>query len=287
MAIRVTPYVFFVDVVGTCNLRCPSCPIGNTRHNALPAGAMAAETLDAIVKKAKNELGYVAFHLYNWTEPLLHPRIGDLVRAVTQNGVACHLSSNLNVGKRIDDVAEAEPTSIRVSVSGFSQEIYSQTHKRGDIELVKENMRRLASAVAKRGGRTELNVYFHRYLGNHIEEAAMRSFSEGLGYNFETGWAYLMPLEKNIEFSEHGLGSSGLSDADRALINKLALPLADAIEDGKRSKIRDCSLRADQYALDMNGGVALCCSVYDSSDRVVGNYLDEPHSVLHARKYAH
>ena len=284
---RITPFVFNVDVVGTCNLRCPSCPIGNTRHDALPQGAMAVDMLDAIVKKAKGELGYVAFHLYNWTEPFLHPKIGDLIRAVTSNKVACHLSTNLNIAKRINDVAEAEPTSIRISVSGFTQGSYSQTHRKGDIEVVKENMRKLATAVAERGGRTELNVYFHRYLGNHDEESAMSFFSESLGYNFEAGWAYLMPLEKNLEFAENGIRSNSLTDLDRDLIKKLALPLAEAIEVSKRSRVGDCALRSNQYALDVEGNVSLCCAVYNSDDRVIGNFLNEPHATLHARKYAH
>lgn len=287
MSIRLKPYVFFVDVVGTCNLRCPSCPIGNTRPNALPQGAMTVETLDGIVKKAKRELGYVAFHLYNWTEPLLHPKIGQLIRAVNDNGVACHISTNLNIGKKIEEVAEAAPASVRVSVSGFDQGVYAQTHRKGDVDKVRENMKKLSGAVARRGRRTELNLLFHRYLGNHADEAAMRNFSQALGYNFETVWAYLMPLEKNIEFAQDGIDSDSLSAEDKALIKKLALPLGEAIEVSKRSRISDCALRADQYALDVEGNVSLCCAVYNSDDRVVGNYLKESHSVLHDRKYAH
>jgi MoaA/NifB/PqqE/SkfB family radical SAM enzyme len=287
MSLRLTPYVFHVDVVGTCNLRCPSCPIGNIQHNVRPQGAITTQALDEIVRKAKREFGYVAFHLYNWTEPLLHPNIGDLIRAVTKHGVACHLSTNLNLGKRIDEVAQAKPTSVRVSVSGFFQDVYSQTHKKGDIEKVKNNMMKLSTSVAEQGGHTDLAVYFHRYLGNHIDELEMRSFSRALGYGFDAGWAYMMPLEKNIEFAEHGIDSEKLSKDDKDLINKLALPLAEAIEASRRTRLRDCSLRANQYALDLNGDVSLCCAVYGADDRVIGNYLTEPHAVLLEKKYAH
>ena len=33
---------FYVDVVGTCNLRCPSCPVGNSDAK-VPTGTMAPE----------------------------------------------------------------------------------------------------------------------------------------------------------------------------------------------------------------------------------------------------
>ena len=285
MAIRMTPYVFNVDIVGTCNLRCPSCPIGNTNSHMLPGGAMSIDKLDSIVKKAKRELGYVSFHLYNWTEPFIHPQIGEAIDAVMRNGVACHLSTNLNLDKHLAEVAEAAPTSIRVSTSGFTQEIYSQTHKEGNIEKVKINMEKLSNLVKKNGGTTELNLLFHRYLGNHGDEAQMRSFAEQLGYNFETVWAYLMPLEKNIAFAEKGLNAPSLSESDITLIGKLALPLGEAIEVAKAKRTKDCTLRSQQYALDSEGNVSLCCAVYDSNERIVGNYLNDPHEVLRAKKY--
>lgn len=281
------PYIFNVDIVGTCNLRCPSCPIGNTNHAMLPRGAMPIELLDAIVKKAKRDVGYVAFHLYNWTEPLIHPKIGEAIETVLKNGVTCHLSTNLNLDKHIAAVAHAAPTSIRVSVSAFTQNRYGTTHKGGSIEKVKENMVELARLVRAEGGLTDLNLLYHRYLGNHEEETQMRSFAEALGYNFEAVWAYLMPLEKNVAFAVDGLDSPKLSRADRELIGTLALPLDRAIEASKSTKMGDCTLRSNQYALDSEGNVSLCCAVYDSGDRVIGNYLDTPHQALLKKKYEH
>lgn len=284
---KLAPYIFNVDIVGTCNLRCPSCPIGNTNHAMLPRGAMPIELLDAIVKKAKRDHGWVSFHLYNWTEPLIHPRIGDAIETVLKNGVACHLSTNLNLDKQIAAVANAAPTSIRVSVSAFTQDRYGATHKGGSIEKVKENMEKLAGLVRHNGGLTELNLLYHRYLGNHEEEAQMRTFAEALGYNFDAVWAYLMPLEKNIAFAVDGPDAPSLSCADRELISSLALPLDKAIEVSKHKRTSDCTLRSNQYTLDSEGNVSLCCAVYDSDDRVIGNYLDTPHQTLLKRKYEH
>ena len=39
----------------------------------------------------------------------------------------------------------ANPDMLKVLLSGFTQEIYGQTHRKGDIELVKRNMANVAS----------------------------------------------------------------------------------------------------------------------------------------------
>lgn len=282
---RLRPTLFSVDIVGTCNLRCPSCPIGNISAHALPKGAMSPEMLKAIVRKAKREFGRVSFHLYNWTEPLLHPRIGDCIRVVSDEGVPVFLSTNLNLGKRIEEVAAARPDGIRISLSGFRQENYGTTHARGDIEAVKKNMQTLAEAVRRHGSVTDLTVLFHRYLGNHTDEAEMRHLAESLGYRFEPVWAYLMPLEKTLAFAEDGAGSDRLTDSDRDIIDRLALPLEAAVEVSRGTITKDCRLRSEQFAIGPTGDVALCCSVYEESP--IGNYLDEPAETLQARKYEH
>jgi hypothetical protein len=204
---------------------------------------------------------------------------------VKRHGVACHLSTNLNLGKRIEEVAEAAPDSIRISISGFNQEHYGLTHKEGNVETVKQNMILLSEAVAARKNKTELNVLFHRYLGNHGEEAEMKEFAESHGYNFDAVWAYMMPLEKNFVIAEDGPDSDRLSDADRAIVKKLALPLEEAITISKNTRTKDCLLRAKQYALDSDANAAVCCAVYNSKDKNIGNFLEESHETLQRRKY--
>lgn len=283
---KIKPFTFNVDIVGACNLRCPTCPMGNMDNNPLPRTPMPVDKLEKIVKKAKAEIGFVEFALYNWTEPLLHPQIGDAVRAVKRHGVACHLSTNLNLNKRLQEVADAMPDSIRVSLSGFHQSRYGLSHKKGEIETVKQNMVLLSNLVNHRGRKTKLNVLFHRYLGNHDDEREMKKFAEPLGYNFETVWAFMMPLEKGLIIAEEGVSSEKLSDSDREIIGKLALPLEKAIKVARTKITKDCPLRAEQYALDSEANTSVCCAVYNS-DKIIGNFLKEPHAQLQKKKYQH
>src|SRR5436189_1720998 len=144
-------FIFYIDVFSYCNLRCPSCLVG-AHYGALsewPRGLMSSGVLGRILDKALRECRIEAVGLYNWTEPLLHPEIAALVRAVKSRGLVCSLSSNLNLLREPEALLAAHPDYLRVSVSGFTQEIYARGHREGDIEQVKHNMQRLAACARR------------------------------------------------------------------------------------------------------------------------------------------
>lgn len=278
-------WVFNIDVVGFCNLRCPTCPIGNS-DAPLAKGAMPLDLMDRIVRKAVKECGPVNICLYNWTEPFLHPRLADLIRVIKSYDVPCGISTNLNIAKNIDAVIAANPDDFRVSVSGFSQGFYGTTHKRGDIEVVKRNMVTAAEAKTTHGGDTRLEVLYHRYLGNHDEESTMREFAESLGFSFHPVWAYLMPLEKTLAYAGEDTGADVTED-DRRVIDSLALPLKESLGVARKHRSHGCDLRDKQMAIDLNGRVTLCCAVYDPGKYGLGNYLDHSLEELQAMKNRH
>lgn len=278
---------FDVDVVGTCNLACPSCPVGNLPGTPLQTGYMKPEFLDKIVAKAISECHVTSFNLFNWTEPFIHPRLAEMVRVVKSHGIACNLSTNLNLGKQIEAVMAANPDMVKISLSGFTQENYGITHRGGDIEVVKKNMKRLAEAKKAAGSTTRIIVIFHRYLENQEDELLMRAFAKSLGFDFATYWAYLMPLEKNLAFLGHEDVSTDFNDEDRRIVDRLALPLTKAIEVARASQIRDCPLRDRQMAIMSNGNVMLCCSVFDQSRYTLAPFLATTLEELQAMKYGH
>jgi pyruvate-formate lyase-activating enzyme len=63
-----------------------------------------------------------------------------MIRFLKQNGLYVMISSNLSIKKNLEEVIRAEPDEIKISLSGFTQEVYSRTHVKGNIELVKQNM---------------------------------------------------------------------------------------------------------------------------------------------------
>lgn len=280
-------WLFDVDIVGRCNLRCPSCPVGNSTEVPRPSGYMQPSMLRDIVTKAKAECNVVAFSLYNWTEPFLHPYLPEMVAVVKSRGIACNLSSNFMLGKQIERVVEANPDIIKVSVSGFFQETYGVTHKGGDIETVKKNMTRLAEAIAKSDSTTRVVVPFHRYLGNHRDEVEMLRFTESLGFELDPAWAYLMPLEKALGYAGDEDYGAALTDQDRRLVGRLALPLDRALEVCSPHKEMPCRLRDRQMALTSEGKVMLCCTVFDQRRFAIAPFLTTPFEELQRLKNSH
>lgn len=281
-------FFFNIDVVGSCNLRCPSCPVGNSPDNENPNGFMEPSLLDAIMNKAMCECHVAGVGLFNWAEPVLHPQLPELVKIVQSYNVPCYISSNLNILKNIDEILSANPSSFRISISGFTQNIYSLTHRGGNVERVKNNMIKLAESKKKVGSTTSIHVLYHRYLTNLHEESMMRKFAHQLGFQFIPVWAFMMPLEKTLSYAENisDLSNSNLTDDDIQTIQKLALPLKESFDVSSKYKHMNCSLRDNQITIDFQGKVQLCCAVFDSQKFTIGSFLDTDLPQLQSLKYS-
>ncbi len=125
-------YIFVIDIVGTCNLRCPTCPVGNSPER--PRGFMDLALFRRIIAKIRREspVPHPQINLYNWGEPLLHPELPRIIAILRQAGMRSYLSSNLNIKRGLEAVIAAGPDELKISLSGFSQETYSRTHARGE-----------------------------------------------------------------------------------------------------------------------------------------------------------
>ena len=280
-------FVFIIDVVGACNLKCPTCPNGNYTEVRNPAGFMTEETLREILEKATRECEVTKVCLFNWYEPLLHPRLPELIRIVKSFGLSCTVSSNLNLLRNPDAILAANPDSFRISISGFTQENYGVTHQGGDIEKVKTNMRLLAESRKRVNSSTAIYAFFHRYLGNLDDEVRLRKYARELGFDFDFAWAYFMPLEKTLALVDPTFKDTSLTEKDREVIDRLAMPLPEVLAAAKANRHIPCSLRDQQMTIDFQGRVQLCCGVFDFSKYSLGKYLDIPHERLQDMKNAH
>ena len=177
------PMSFSIDVVSVCNLECPTCPVANWPKESWTGatGIMDAALLHQLIRKALSECLVGNIDLFAYTEPLLHPRLPELIAIVKSYGLRCKLSTNLNVMRDADAVLRAEPDEIRISVSGFHQDTYGVTHAGGDIEVVKRHMRTLAEARQRLGSRTDVRVFFHKYRTNLDDLPLMKEFAASLG----------------------------------------------------------------------------------------------------------
>ncbi len=281
-------FYFFIDIVGSCNLRCPSCPVSNSANYRNTTGVMSPTILNRILKKAVTECKITGVGLFNWTEPLLHPEIDEMVSVVKKIGLRCLISSNLNINNpdRYRKLLAAAPSVLCVSLSGFSQEKYGLTHQGGQIEVVKQNLKLLLKLKKELDSKTLLKITFHRYLENGNEEEIIRRFCDSTGILFQVVNARMHPLEKVLAYCGE-IAFSDISPNDMRTINNLALPLKDALDVCSAIKNGPCALLEKQIVINWKGDVLLCCGVYDEKRFFIAPFLNTSMESLQKMRREH
>jgi pyruvate-formate lyase-activating enzyme len=278
-------YVYAIDVVGTCNLRCPTCPVGNFAAADRPKGFMAVEQFERILDKivAERVAPRVQVWLFNWGEPLLHPELPALVAAVKSRGLPCHLSTNLNVHRGLRELARANPTDLKISLSGFTPERYARTHAKGHLRLVKANLHLLRHWLDVEGASTRVWVGHHLYRGSEQELPAVKALCDELGFEHAPIAAFYQPLERLVELLE------GRTQRPDPVLDELIEPPQVYLPRirAAHNPAHDCELRFNQTVINHDGSVALCCSVYDRPNMLGLDFLDTPHEQLQAARYSH
>ncbi len=200
------------------------------------------------------------------------------------HGVFCALSSNLNILRNADEIFRANPDEFRISLSGFTQPVYEQTHAKGNIERVKENMRLLQEARRRTGNlHTKIVVYYHKYRHNLHEAELMQAYATSLGFRWMENFAFYMPLEKALAAAE-----GRLEREERAFVETMyALPVVPAIEAAREYAHEPCRLWSEQIVLDLQGNAILCCALYDFAGNTLGSFLDMTPEQLMQAKHNH
>lgn len=105
-------HVWGVDVTNACNATCWYCPQPTHRR---ARGFISDETFNAALDVAANE----RFNLHFFSEPLLHPRLEQLVRAATERGHRVGFSTNgvLLTQERLDALVGAGLAWLRLHVN--------------------------------------------------------------------------------------------------------------------------------------------------------------------------
>jgi hypothetical protein len=212
--------------------------------------------------------------------------VPDLIRVVRRYGAYTLISSNMN--RLLDPVGilEADPSEFVLSISGFNQEFYGITHRGGDIEQVKANMRLLAEARTKTGAATKILVSYHVYAHNLRDAIEMKALCEELGFVFYPTWAVFMPIEKVMAYGQDPMDPL-ITDEDRRIIDRLAVPLDEALARSRQYRTAPCHLLEQQITLDHAGQVALCCGSFAPENLELASFLEVPLSQIQVQRTQH
>ena len=261
----------WLDTNDACNLKCPTCIRGqrgmvNTGHR------LALEKFDAIVQKAAAE-GYKKIGVFNWTEPFLNPDLAKYMEVIKRRGLFAMVSTNFSLRKIAHLEAALKNTDlIFISVSGFDQAVYEINHVGGNIEYVKENVRRAASLKARGLTSTCVMLRFLKFPYNHDQETKLSNFATDLAINFET-------VPGSGDPFAHGTGAT----------NEMYKAMVNAHKPGQTTHPagKVCPLMFGQMPIDSKGDVYLCCGYPNYEALKISPYLDMPQEKILLRRYNH
>jgi organic radical activating enzyme len=139
--VRAFPYAAVLDVTNRCNLRCPYCPTGARRNAGRTQRTLRLTLVDRLLEEIGDYL--ISVNLFNWGEPLLHPRISEIVSRFHSRKILTVISSNLSMENQpaLEAVCRAGLDYLVVSTSGASQETTGRYHRNSRISTVAENVR--------------------------------------------------------------------------------------------------------------------------------------------------
>lgn len=171
------PKQLVLEVASVCNLRCPQCWIGLRwidRH-----GAPSLLPMDLFHRVCDEAQGYVRHvYLHLWGEPLIHPKIGEMIRRVKEFATIDLATHGLLVTEEnAKDIALCD--TISVSIDGTTQETYERYRVGGQLQRAMDGLTMLAETAPGKVGWT-----FVAFKHNEHEIQAAKELAYILGVKF-------------------------------------------------------------------------------------------------------
>lgn len=273
---------FYIDIVGSCNLRCVGCP--SSIFGKRTPERMPLELFHTILDKMVSEYPAQNVGFYNWTEPLLHPELDRFIAATKRkrSSLTTVLSSNLSL-RNIDPLFRSIDEGLDqlvVSLSGFSQETHSKYHVSGNIEVVKANVLKVSRYVANHHGKTHIDVHFLQFNDNQQEGERIKEFCGDAGVGYFPKQAY---YAKGVD--SPGILTRLNCPPGGKISTEVDLEQAAKHYDEKNSQ--PCDQVFDSVTMDCTGEVFLCCSRYYLDEYRIGNFLQMTPEEMLYRKVIH
>lgn len=290
---------YSVDIAGNCNLRCPSCPVGNidlkhTRPRGFIKKELFYEIADKISFESADKNTWVS--LYDWGEPTLHKELPLLVEYLNKKKLRSRISSNLNYDADFKSIVKSNPTEFKISISGFNEGSYSITHRRGKIDKVLNNIVKLKKYRDQFNSNTKFIMNYHVYKHNLGEDyVKLEKLCHEIGFEFRPYAAMFMPIEKVLSLIDSKKKKISddinfkLPQITEDDLNLISLLLTDPVKEYERwekegqGKIKEnqiCTRKENKIAIRMDGSVPICCGVYGGEYKVIDNFLDKTHDEI-------
>ena len=143
------PAKLIVEPANRCNLSCFLCPTGR-KLSGRGQDQLDMETFRMALTPLAPYLYEV--YLYNWGEPLLNPRLFEMISHCSAKNIRTVVSTNLTLFKpaMLDPLFSSGLDELIVSLDGASEESYSQYRQGGDFGVVLRNIKSIVRAKKAR-----------------------------------------------------------------------------------------------------------------------------------------
>lgn len=143
-----------IDPANRCNLRCPECLVGRGEIKQ-PPRMMDLATFDAIMSELGPTLLFM--EMYRYGEPLINRDTPAMIeRAAHQYGIATRLSTNFSLplsDEQLGTLLDGGLRQLVIAADDIAQENYGQYRRGGRIDLVADNLKRIAALRKTKGAR--------------------------------------------------------------------------------------------------------------------------------------
>ncbi len=238
------PMELFIEPTNTCNLKCPLCPTGSGRLK-VPQGKMSYE----LFKKVVDELYPFLFsaQLWGFGEPLMHPKIFNMIEYLNQRNVQTQISSNASflTEKNITRLISSGLTKLRISLDGATQTTYGKYRKTGDIQKVFLALKKINEIKkAKQTSLPKVKIQFIVFKHNEHEIAEMKKIAKQ--YNVQLKLKPAAVGEKERSMLPKSSNISRYNTNEQKLSSKFKQP-------------KTCPFAWEVVSINWDGTIVSCC----------------------------
>ncbi|MEW6088675.1 MAG: radical SAM protein [bacterium] len=177
------PIVARINTIPYCNLLCPGCKGEKYKDVKESTHIIKFEEYKKIIDKISKHLMLAI--LYDEGEPLLNNDIYKIISYTNSLNISTTISTNLSfkmTEKNIDNLILSGLDRLIVSLDGMTQEIYARYRVNGDVELVKDNLKKIIEAKKKHNKKYPvIDVQFLNFGYNEHEMHDAEKFSYSVG----------------------------------------------------------------------------------------------------------
>jgi MoaA/NifB/PqqE/SkfB family radical SAM enzyme len=206
--------------------------------------------------------------LHIWGDPLLHPKLPEILKINSGLGLVSDISTNLNIKtEKLTEIIKANPTHIRLSCSGFGSGHYEITHAGGKWDIFYKNCVELSNLIKEYNVDTTVEICFHINKMNIHEYKDIYALARRLNFRLNATLSmifpkYAMDFVKNIPLHKGAQKSKDL----------MWISLEEMLADAKKDHDKSCPQKIGFPNINWDMSVLNCCNL--TQDRIAPNFIN-------------